>query len=242
MSLFCLGISAVFDTKCAVKQSCSMVNCNETALFIQYPQPWVMVGYSIMIVNSIIVITTLSIKPNNVKFCGIKRAFLQLIRKGSFWSFNFTYVFLVMDYILVIKNLQKFNQALAILTMVFIASLLIVAYFLNYVVPVNFPEENERNFTRIFIWFFYWMTLVVYFLSTLHITLAVTLDVVEKLTAFGKIQHGSHTYKSALLLISLGLKATFQGRLFVFYWNKCFHGDKDLFSTLSILTTIQENR
>ena len=70
--------------------------------------------------------------------------------------------------------------------------------------------------------------------------LAITLDVAEKLSPLGKVQTGSHNFATVSRLVILGIKATFEGRLFIFYWNKIFHGDKDLFSTFIVLKSIQE--
>ena len=123
---------------------------------------------------------------------------------------------------------------------VFTASKLIVAYFLNYVFPIKFPAVNERSFIRLYIWLAYWITLVVFFLATAHMALAITLDVAEKISPIGNVQTGSHNFTTVCQLVFLGIKATFEGRLLIFYWNKFFHGDKDLFSTFLVLKSIQE--
>ena len=239
-NLVFLGLASTFDTLCAVKQAKSIVNCTEKVL-IKAPQPFVMVFFLTTITNAIAVMTTLCLKPAGVEFCGFKQALKQLIRKGSFWSFNVTYIFVVLDYILVtFQNLEIANKALAIILVVFFASKLTVAYFLNYVFPVKFPERNERNLTRVYIWLAYWITLVLFFLASAHSSLAITLDVAEKLSPLGKVQTGSHNFVTVSHLVLLGIKATFEGRLFLFYWNKIFHGDKDLFSTFIVLKSIQE--
>jgi hypothetical protein len=183
----------------------------------------------------------LYLKPAGVKFCGFKEALRQLIRKGFFWSFNIMYMFLVSEYIIMsFEKLATENKILAITLVIFCASRLIVAYFLNYVIPIKFPAVSERSFTRVYIWLAYWITLVLFFLNTAQYALAITLDVAEKLSPLGKVQMGSHNFESVSLLVVLGIKATFEGRLFIFYWNKIFHGDKDLFSTFAVLKSIQE--
>jgi hypothetical protein len=216
------------------------VNCTEKVL-IQTPQPFVMVFFLTTITNAIVVMTTLYLKPAGVEFCGFKQALKQLIRKGAFWSFNITYIFVVLDYIFVtFKNLKIANKALAIILVVFFASKLVVAYFVNYVFPVKFPAMSERNFTRVYIWLAYWITLALFFLATAHSSLAFILDVAEKLSPLGRVRTGSHDFATVSRLVLLGIKATFEGRLFLFYWNKIFHGDKDLFSTFIVLRPIQE--
>ena len=239
-NLVCLVLSTIFDTLCAVSQEKSVVNCTEKVL-IEKPQPFIMVFCLTTIINTIVVMTTLYWKPTGVEFCGFKEALKRLIRKGSFWSFNITYIFVVLEYILIaFKNLKIVNRVLTITLVVHFACKLIVAYFLNYVLPVKFPSVNERSFARLYIWLAYWITLVLFFLATMSAALAITLDVAEKLSPLGKVQTGSHNFATVSRLVLLGIKATFEGRLFIFYWNKIFHGDKDLFSTFIVLKSIQE--
>ena len=239
-NLICLGLSSTFDTLCAVKQAKSVVNCTEKVL-IQKPQPFLMVFCLTTIINAIAVMTTLYFKPNGVEFCGFKAALRELIRKGSFWSFNITYIFVVLEYIIItFKNLEIANKVLAIELVLFCASRLIVAYFLNYVFPVTFPPADQRSFARLYICLAYWITLVLFFLATAQFALAIALDVAEKLSPLGKVQTGSHNFAIVSRLVLLGIKATFEGRLVMFYWNKLFHGDKDLFSTFIVLRPIQE--
>jgi hypothetical protein len=176
-----------------------------------------------------------------VKFCGFKEALKQLIRKGSFWSFNIMYMFFILDYIIMaFKDMTIESRLLCVMLISFCASKLIVAYFFNYVLPVKFPAVNERELTRVYLWLAYWTTLLLFFLATTHCTLAITLDVAEKLSPLGKVQTGSHNFATVSRLLLLGIKATFEGRLFLLYWNKIFHGDKDLFSTFIVLKSIQE--
>ncbi len=151
------------------------------------------------------------------------------------------YMFFVSDYIILIfQELSIENKILTIILVVFCASKLIVAYFLNYVIPARFPAVNERSFTRLYICLAYWITLVLFFLATAQSALAITLDVAEKLSPLGKVQTGSHNFATVSCLVLLGIKATFEGRLFIFYWNKIFHGDIDMFSTFLVLKPIKE--
>ena len=239
-NLVLLGLTSTFDTLCAVKKGKSVVNCPEKVL-IDEPQHFVIAYYLTSIVNAICFITTLYLTPACVKFCGFKAALKQLISKGSFWSFNIMYIFFILDYIIMVfKKLPVESRLLAAILIPFCASKLTVAYFFNYVLPVKFPAVNERKLTRVYIWLAYWTTLVLFFLATAHYTLAITLDVAEKLSPLGKVQTGSHNFATVSRLVLLGIKATFEGRLFLFYWNKIFHGDKDLFSTFVVLRSIQE--
>ena len=140
------------------------------------------------------------------------------------------------------KHLSGLNSAVAATLVLFLASRLIVAYSINYLLPVKFPPVGERNFVRLYTWLGYWVTLVMFFLDTCHSALAVTLDVAEKVTPLGNKQPGSHEFGVVAHLVLLGTKATFEARMFLFYWNKLFHGNKDLFSAALILRSIPIER
>ena len=240
-NIICLGFTSTFDTLCAVKHSKSVINCTEEVV-IAKPQLFVLVFYSSTVINASVVIITLYFKPDGVKFLGFKEALKKLGKKGSFWSYIITYMFIVSEYIMaIVEDLEFINRAIAITAVLFLGSKLIVAFFLNYVPPVSFPKENERRLTTVYICFAYWMILVLFFLASAHITLAFTLDVAEKVSLLGKVKTGSHNFEVVIRLVFLGMNATFSGRLFLFYWNKFFHGKKDLFSTLSKLAPIIEN-
>ena len=183
--------------------------------------------------------TTLYLKPTCLEFCGIKEALKKLVKKGAFWSLNIMFLFVVSDYIeCICKELELTNKVLAGIMIGFFASRLTVAFFLNYVVPVNLPEE--RTFATIYFWLAYWTAIVVFLLDTAYTALAITLDVAEKLSPLGRVKTGSKNYTTVYRLILLGIKATFEGRLFIFYWNKIFHGKKDLFSTFIVLKPIKQ--
>ena len=61
-------------------------------------------------------------------------------------------------------------------------------------------------------------------------------------TPLGNKQPGSHEFGVVAHLVLLGTKATFEARMFLFYWNKLFHGNKDLFSAALILRSIPIER
>ena len=61
-------------------------------------------------------------------------------------------------------------------------------------------------------------------------------------TPLGNKQPGSHEFGLVAHLVLLRTKATFEARMFMFYWNKLFHGNKDLFSAALILRSIPIER
>lgn len=238
--LFCLGIRAVFDTFCLVKDGVSLLNCSQEVILAK-PQPLVILMHLTTTVNAVVVLVTLHLKPPGIEFCGFRTALKSLVRKGSFWSFNITFVFAIAQSITpMCLDLSGINIAVAITEILFTASRLIVAYFVNYLSPVKFPNGNERNCERLHTWLAYWVTLVLFFLDNTQALLGVTLDFAEKITPLGRVSPGSHDFGVVAHLVLLGIEATFELRLFVFYWNKLFHGNKDLFSSVAILRSIQD--
>ena len=240
-NIICLAFVSTFDALCAVKYSKSVINCTEEVV-IRKPQLFVLVFYSTTVINAFAVITTLYFKPDGVKFYGFKKSLEKLKNKGSFWSYIITYIFIICEYIMaIVQDLEVINKAIAITAVLSLGSQLIVAFFLNYVPRVRFPEESRRSFTTVYICFAYWMTIGLFFLASANLALALTLDVAEKVSLLGKVKMGSHNFAVVIRLVLIGINATFSGRLFLFYWNKFFHGDKDLFSTLSTLHSISNN-
>ena len=76
-------------------------------------------------------------------------------------------------------ELEVINNAITITAVLSLGSQLIVAFFLNYVPRVRFPEESRRSFTTVYICFAYWMTIGLFFLASANMALALTLDVAE---------------------------------------------------------------
>ena len=88
-------------------------------------------------------------------------------------------------------------------------------------------------------WFlFYWSTLVIYFIESSYMFLAVTLDAANEVTPLinGKFSDEVVEFKG-LVVALLGIRVAFNGRLLLFFWNKIFHGHKDLFSEPNRLLT-----
>ena len=93
-------------------------------------------------------------------------------------------------------------------------------------------------------WFlFYWCTLVMYFIESSYVFLAVTLDAANKVTPLINRKFSDEAVKlNGLLVTLLAIRVAFSGRLLLFFWNKMFHGHKDLFSEPNRLLTQPEVR
>ena len=77
---------------------------------------------------------------------------------------------------------------------------------------------------------FYWIAVITFFLEVMCMWIAVALDVAHEVAPLiEKKFEGESRIKGALILL-LGFSMAFHSNLLSFFWNKIFHGDKDLLS------------
>ena len=77
---------------------------------------------------------------------------------------------------------------------------------------------------------FYWIVIITFFLEVMCMWIAVALDVAHEVAPLiEKKFEGESRIKGALILL-LGFSIAFHSNLLSFFWNKIFHGDKDLLS------------
>lgn len=240
-NILSLALSSVYDTLCAVKESSSVFNCSQE-LFIEDSTTFQITYTSTTIFKAACFMTALYVKPQPVLFCGFKEAFKQLSRKGSFWSLNATFLMISFEnFLIIFRDFEMPIKVLSGTLILFNGSRLMVAYVINYVPRVKYPQTNEKSLLRMYTWLAYWETIVLFLLATAYSTLMITLDIFEKVTPLGKVTIGSHSFSVVGSLVLLAIKASFEGRLFLFFWNKLFHGNKDLFSSIQVLKSIIES-
>ena len=76
---------------------------------------------------------------------------------------------------------------------------------------------------------FDWFALVMYFIETIFKLLAVMFDVAYDVAPVIEGQFSDESLKGGIVILS-GFRLAFHSRVVYFFWNKIFHGDKDLFS------------
>ena len=77
---------------------------------------------------------------------------------------------------------------------------------------------------------FYWIAIITFFLEVMCMWVAVALDAAHEVAPLiEKKFEGESRIKGALILL-LGFSMAFHSNLLSFFWNKIFHGDKDLLS------------
>ena len=226
------------------------------------------------------------------KCCGFMKCLRKLGKKGSFWSMNFILLVTIVYYCYVI--IIDGNKGMSILILFWFMATPFVAYRLNYLYPVPYPENLGINCCEIwgrvesflscrdqcceqnrgdstsnrhalcskccllcskccvkcsgccklyptsykYCFVVYWCTLVMYFIESSYMFLAVTIDAAQKVTPLinGKFNDEAVDL-NGLVVTLLGIRVAFNGRLLLFFWNKIFHGHKDLFSEPNRLLT-----
>ena len=116
----------------------------------------------------------------------------------------------------------------------------VVVWVLNYTPRVrdcdnqNCPHTREccsprKMVEHCFIWqLFYWTSLITYLIETFIKLLAVLLDVTYDIAPVIERQFSDESLKGFIAVLS-GLRLAFHSKVFLFFWDKLFHGDKDLF-------------
>ena len=94
--------------------------------------------------------------------------------------------------------------------------------------PSNWSDKCCSRVHRA-IWLFYWTSLIMYTCETFFKLLSVMLDVTYDIAPVIERQFPDESLKGFVAVLS-GLRLAFHSRLFQFFWEKLFHGDKDLFS------------
>lgn len=227
--LFTLVIHSGFDYKCVVFEKAHILNCTQEFL-VPRPEHWILSWLANSIVSSVtlIFIVWLNQKQLNYSFASLKR----LYKKGSFWSLNFLYLITCVYHTIRINGTDdEIDMVTCVLLLFSPAVTLFVVYFLNYLHPVKFPSRKRRNVDTVCTFLMYWLTLVIYCAENACLVLTVMLDAALEVAPLvqGKYQEDA-TELNGFVLILLGINVAFRARLLAFFWNKIFHGDRDLMS------------
>ena len=86
------------------------------------------------------------------------------------------------------------------------------------------------NFRNNICCLFYWISLIMFFLEALYLWIAVALDVAHQVAPLIKKEYPNEPRIKGIIVLGLGFNLAFHSNLVSFFWNKIFHGDKDLLS------------
>ena len=128
------------------------------------------------------------------------------------------------------------------MVLLFIWLLMITAVVccVNYLPRVHWTTATEPRFTALW-WkncltknsnfLIYWIALLTYFVETTCKLLSVMLDVAHDVAPLmqSKFTDEAGQFRGVMVIV-IGFTLGLHARLFSFFWQKIFHGEKDLFS------------
>ena len=218
--LFLLVIFSGYDTKCALFEEASMVNCSQEFL-VQEPKYWCFAWLATSTCSSVIVISIVWIYRKRINY-SFRISVMKLIRKASFWRMNFLLSIVLIEYGIAWTTSDRLHTILYILSLARWYSTALVIYCLNYVNPRRIVTEKKMYYKV-----GYWLTLLMYFAECTSILLMYLLN--SSLVLPPVIDHSGGNYQ-ALILIAFGVKVALSSQCLTFFLEKIFHGNKDLFS------------
>ncbi len=166
----------------------------------------------------------------------------KIYQKGSFFSLIFLLIVSSIYYFIRIFSMGFETTSLLISILVFLwpPVTVLVVCCLNYLPRVHWKKIDERCCNRVW-WkkclnrnsnfIIYWLALVLYFVEITCKLAAVMLDVAHDVAPLiqSEFPDESGKYWGGMVLL-IGFRLAFHVRLLSFFWEKLFHGEKDLFS------------
>ena len=218
--LFLLVIFSGYDTKCALFEKVSMVNCSQEFL-VPDPHYWCFAWLATSTISSAIVVSLVWIYRDRIKY-NFRISVKKLIKKASFWRMNFFLSVILIEYTIAWKTSNKLHTTLYALSLARWYSTAVVIYCLNYVNPSRIVIEKKICYQIA-----YWLTLMMYFVECAGILL---LHLLNSTLILPVVVNGVSGDYQALTLIVFGFKVAVSSQFLTFFLEKMFHGDKDLFS------------
>lgn len=236
-----------YDFKCLVYEKASIVKCTQTFIFSN-PKLFTFCWILISLISSLILVFIVWCNQERLNYCQIK-----IHRKGSFWSLVVLLLITIVYYGFRIDSTtsDELSMELSVSLLFWSPITMLVVCCLNQVPRVRFPDLKLIWYVFLALLFrrrdvfnhipglcydvlfllVYWISLAVYCAENLCMLLAVMLDAAAEIAPVIEFEyHDTVQQFKAAVLIVLGLRVAFRGRLLLFFWSKVFHGDKDLFS------------
>ena len=108
--LFLLVIFSGYDTKCALFEKASMVNCSQDFL-VHEPKYWCLGWLTTSTFSSAMVISLVWIYRDRIKY-SFRGSAMKLIRKASFWRMNFFLSVVFIEYTIAWQTSDKLHTIL----------------------------------------------------------------------------------------------------------------------------------
>ena len=230
---------SIFDAKCVIFERASVVNCSQN-FFTSSPEHWIFAWLSMSMVFSLVFILIVCLNHKKLNYQRGKAK--RIYKKGSFGSLIFLLLISSVYYFIrIFTKSDETSKAMSALLFFWPVRTVAVICCVNYLPRVHWTKISAQRFTTLVWWkdcltknsnfMIYWLALVMYFVETTCKFLSVMLDVAHDVAPLlqSKFSEESGQFRGVVVIVigfSLGLHA----RLLSFFWQKLFHGEKDLFS------------
>ena len=226
---------SAYDMKCVIFEQASVINCHQGAVIShENAKIWILFWVFSSISGSVVFLTIVFYDHELLNFQHDKAK--KIWKKGSFLS--------VLWLCLIATGFHAYRISLAasVLGKIISASMVLwmIAMFLdllclNYTPRVHwrgkFCDQNcWDSFRNNICCLFYWISLIMFFLEALYLWIAVALDVAHQVAPLIEKEYPDEPRIKGIIVLGLGFNLAFHSNLVSFFWNKIFHGDKDLLS------------
>lgn len=225
----------VYDMRCIIYEQASVINCHQDAMIQHEYAVFVILAWvllSILGSAAILLVVLCCRKVFNFQ----KDKAKNIHRKGSFWPVAFLCSTAISYHgyrtSLVTSGL---GRAISISLMFWMVAMFLDLCCLNYTPRVQWRgctcyEKCLQRYRKNTCWYFYWISLITSFLEASYMWVAVALNVAHELAPLIEKEYPDEPRIKGLIMIGLGFNLAFHSHLVSFFWNKMFHGDKDLLS------------
>ena len=167
----------------------------------------------------------------------------RILKKGYFGSFMFLLLISFVYYIIRIYTTRSERTSILISILVFLwlpVTVLLICC-LNYLPRVRWRETMSAQRFTIVWWkdclhdnsnfIIYWLALVMHFIEIATKVASIMLDVALEVAPLieNKLPNESKQFRGVLVIV-IGFCLAFHVRVLSFFWEKLFHGEKDLFT------------
>ena len=230
---------SIFDTKCIVFEQASVINCSQ-GFFISNPRHWVFAWLLMSIISSFLLI--LIVRLNHKKLNYQTEKAKKICKKGYVGSLIFLLLISLVYYVIRIYTTKSEKTSVSISILVFLwppVTVLLICC-LNYLPRVHWTKTSLPRYTLLW-WkdsltknsnfLIYWLALVIYFVEVTCKVAAIMLDVSHDVAPLiqNKFPDESGEFRGVMVIV-IGFRLAFHVRVLSFFWQKLFHGEKDLFS------------
>ena len=225
---------AAYDMRCIIFEQASVISCQQDALI---PHEYAVILTLAWLVSSVFgsFVFLLVIRCGREVFNFQSDKAKNMRKKGSFLSLAFLLLTAVAYHGYRTSLVSGMGRAISISLIFWMLLTFRVLCRLNYTPRVqwrgkscykNCRERCRKNICC----YFYWISLTTFFLEASYMWIAVALDVAHEVAPLIEKEYPEEPRIKGIIMIGLGFNLAFHSHLVSFFWDKMFHGDKDLLS------------